>query len=95
MSCIEGLHAFPKDEGDDFNMNSYIIKKVTVCYELSASETEKGDDIPEEETHYYFYSPSCNTDIVGDLYVKSGKISSAEMDELAKAIVPTKESKLY
>ncbi|MBR3772356.1 MAG: hypothetical protein IKL07_08805 [Clostridium sp.] len=95
VSSIEGMHAYPKDEGIDFTMNSYLIKKVTVLYELSAAEREKGNDIPEEETHYYFYTPGSNTDVVGDLYVKSGVISSAEMDELAKSIVPTKESKLY
>ena len=95
VSSIEGMHAYPKDEGVDFDINSYIIKKVTVSYELSAAETEKGYDIPAEETHYYFYSPESDTDVVGDLYLKSGIISSAEMDELAKSIVPTKESQLY
>lgn len=95
VSSIEGMHAYPKDDGIDFNMSPYIIKKVTVCYELSAAETEKGYDIPNEETHYYFYSPESNTDVVGDLYLKSGIISSAEMDELAKSIVPTKESQIY
>lgn len=95
VSSIEGMHAYPKDEGIDFDINSYIIKKITVSYELSAAETEEGYDIPDEETHYYFYSPESNTDVVGDLYLKSDIISSAEMDELAKSIVPTKESKVY
>ena len=82
---------------DDNRMakNRKICNSPVITAMNAAAETEKGYDIPEDETHYYFYSPESNTDVVGDLYLKSGIISSAEMDELAKLIVPTKESQLY
>lgn len=58
VTSIEGMHAYPKDIG----------------YELSAAQNEKGEEIANDEVHYYYYDKDNDSDMVGDLYFKSKKI---------------------